>query len=56
MTNKLRTAYRGASKAEKAEILDEVIWVTGMGRSTTRRMLTGPPLPDPAEQVTVGQV
>jgi hypothetical protein len=51
VTNKLRTAYRKASKAEKARILDEVVATTGMGRSTARRMLTGPALPDPAEQV-----
>ncbi|XPP26583.1 MAG: integrase catalytic domain-containing protein [Leucobacter sp.] len=51
VTNKLRIAYRNASKAEKARILDEVIATTGMGRSTARRMLTGPPLPDPSEQV-----
>ena len=51
MTNKLRTAYRKGSKAEKARILDEVMTTTGMGRSTARRMLTGPPLPDPADQV-----
>lgn len=51
VTNKLRSAYRKASKAEKAQILDEVMITTGMGRSTARRMLTGPVLPDPAEQV-----
>ncbi len=51
VTNKLRTAYRKASKAEKARILDEVVATTGMGRSTARRMLTGPALPAPAEQV-----
>lgn len=51
VTNKLRTAYRKASKAEKARILDEVTATTGMGRSTARRMLTGPVLPDPTGQV-----
>jgi hypothetical protein len=51
VTNKLRTQYRGASKADKTKILDRVVATTGMGRSTARRMLTGPRLPDPAEQV-----
>lgn len=51
VTNKLRGQYRKASKADKGEILDRVVATTGMGRSTARRMLTGPRLPDPAEQV-----
>lgn len=51
VTNKLRTQYRRASKADKTKILDRVVDTTGMGRSTARRMLTGPRLPDPAEQV-----
>jgi len=51
VTNKLRGAYRRASKQDKGRILDEVMTTTGMGRSTARRMLTGPPLPDPAGQV-----
>lgn len=51
VTNKLRTLYRKASKADKSEILDRVVATTGMGRSTARRMLTGPRLPDPAERV-----
>ncbi|MDP4014147.1 MAG: transposase family protein [Candidatus Nanopelagicales bacterium] len=51
VTNKLRTQYRKASRAEKGEILDRVVDTTGMGRSTARRMLTGPRLPDPAGQV-----
>ncbi len=51
VTNKLRDAYRKASKRDKARILDEVMATTGMGRSTARRMLTGPVLPDPAKQV-----
>ncbi|MGO1944840.1 MAG: IS30 family transposase [Ancrocorticia sp.] len=51
VTNKLSTAYRTASKAERSMILDEVITTTGMGRSTARRMLTGPVLPDPKTQV-----
>ncbi len=51
VTNKLRDAYRKALKADKARILDEVMATTGMGRSTARRMLTGPVLPDPAKQV-----
>ena len=51
VTNKLRAQYRKASKADKSKILDRVVATTGMGRSTARRMLTGPRLPDPAEQV-----
>lgn len=51
VTNKLRTQYHRASKADKSRILDRVVATTGMGRSTARRMLTGPSLPDPAEQV-----
>ncbi len=51
VTNKLRGRYRKASKADKSEILDRVVSTTGMGRSTARRMLTGPRLPDPAGQV-----
>ncbi|MDP4013953.1 MAG: hypothetical protein Q8P38_04975 [Candidatus Nanopelagicales bacterium] len=51
MTNKLRTQYRTASRAERGEILDRVVDTTGMGRSTARRMLTGPRLVNPAEQV-----
>jgi len=51
VTNKLRGQYRKASKAEKGKILDRVVDTTGMGRSTARRMMTGPRLPDPAEQV-----
>ncbi|UVI36429.1 DDE-type integrase/transposase/recombinase [Brevibacterium spongiae] len=51
VTNKLHTAYRKASKTDRGRILDEVIATTGMGRSTARRMLTGPVLPNPNEQV-----
>jgi hypothetical protein len=51
VTNKLRTAYAKASKTDRGRILDEVMASTGMARSSARRMLTGPPLPDPAEQV-----
>jgi len=40
VTNKLRTAYRQASKTDRGRILDEVMATTGMGRSTARRMLT----------------
>jgi hypothetical protein len=48
VTNKLRTQYHKASKADKSMILGRVVATTGMGRSTARRMLTGPKLPDPA--------
>ncbi len=41
VTNKLRDAYRSAAKHDKARILGEVMAMTGMGRSTVRRMLTG---------------
>lgn len=51
VTNKLRGQYRKACKADKTKILDRVVATTGMGRSTARRMLTGPRLLDPAEQV-----
>lgn len=51
VTNKLRDQYRRASKAGKGRILDRVIATIGMGRSTARRMLAGPRLPAPAEQV-----
>ena len=51
VTNKLRGQYRRASKGGKGAILDRVVATTGMGRSTARRMLGGPRLPDPAEQV-----
>lgn len=51
VTNKLRTQYAKASKVDKTKILDRVLATTGMGRSTARRMLTGPRLSDPASQV-----
>ena len=51
VTNKPQGQYRRASKADKSKVLDRVVATTGTGRSTARRMLTGPRLPDPAEQV-----
>ncbi|HLR27860.1 MAG TPA: transposase family protein [Ruania sp.] len=51
VTNKLRTEYRKASKSDKGAILDRVVATTGMGRSSARRMLTGPLLPHPKEQI-----
>lgn len=51
VANKLRIQYRRAPKADKGKVLDRVVATTGMGRSTARRMLTGPRLPDPGEQV-----
>ena len=51
VTNKLRRVYARASKGDKGLILAEVIATTGMGRSTARRMITGPGLPAPKEQV-----
>jgi hypothetical protein len=41
VTNKLRTVYTRASKADKSRIVDEVVATTGMGRSSAPRMLTG---------------
>lgn len=51
VTNKLRRAYAQASKKEKGQVLTEVMATTGMGRSTARRLLTGPHLPRPKEQI-----
>jgi hypothetical protein len=51
VTNKLRIQYRRASKGDKGKILDRVVATTGMGRSTARRMLSGPKLLHPAERV-----
>ena len=51
VTNKLRDSYGKASKTDKARILDEVQAATGVARSTARRLLSGPRLPDLAEQV-----
>ncbi|GAB7145912.1 hypothetical protein LRC484719_45170 [Mycobacterium riyadhense] len=51
VTNKLRVQYCRASKADKSKTRDRVVATTGIGRSTARRMLTGPRLPNPVEQV-----
>lgn len=51
VTNKLRDACRKASKAEKGQILDRIMETTGMGRSTARRLLSGPKLDDPKDQI-----
>lgn len=51
VTNKLRNKYRKASLVDKGRILDQIVDTTGMGRSTARRMLTGPVLADPASQI-----
>lgn len=51
VTNKLRDAYRKGSKADRGRILDRVVETTGMGRSTARRLLSGPRLPDPKHQI-----
>jgi hypothetical protein len=50
VTNKLRGQYRKASKGDKGRILDQVMGTTGVGRSTARRLLSGP-APDPVNQV-----
>ncbi len=51
VTNKLRDAYRKGSKADRGQILDRVVETTGMGRSIARRMLRGPGLVDPRDQI-----
>jgi len=51
VTNKLRDAYGKGSKVERGRILDRVVEATGMGRSTARRMLSGPKLPAPNDQI-----
>lgn len=51
VTNKLRDAYRKASKADKGRVLDQVQETTGLARSSARRYLTGPRLPAPKDQV-----
>lgn len=51
VTNKLRDAYQKGSKADRGRILDRVVETTGVGRSTARRMLSGPLLPAPKEQI-----
>ncbi len=56
VTNKLRDAYRRASKPDKGPILDEVQAATGVARSTARGLLSGPRLPDPAEQIDSPQL
>lgn len=48
VTNKLRGQYGRASKSDKGAILDRVVATTGMGRSTARRMLSGPRLAESA--------
>lgn len=50
-TKKLQGQYRKASKSDKGKILDWVVSTTRMGCSTAQRMLTGPILGDPAEQI-----
>lgn len=51
VTNKLRDAYRKASKADKGRILDQVQQTTGLARSSARRYLTGPELVAPSDHV-----
>lgn len=51
VTNKLRDAYRKGSRADRGQILDRVVETTGMGRSTARRLLSGPRLPAPKDQI-----
>src|SRR5690606_16897432 len=49
--NKLRDAYQRAAKTDKGSILDEVVATTGLARSSARRLLTGPRLPAPKDQI-----
>jgi hypothetical protein len=51
VTNKLRETYRKASKKDKGRILTQVTDTTGLARSSARRLLNGPRLPDPSDQV-----
>lgn len=51
ITNKLRDTYQKATKPDKSRVLDEVVATTGLARSSARRLLTGPRLPAPNEQV-----
>lgn len=51
VTNKLRDAYQRATKPDKSSILDEVVATTGLARSSVRRLLTGPRLPAPKDQI-----
>lgn len=56
VTNKLRDAYRKASKHDKGRVLDEIMAATGVARSTARRLVSGPRLPDPGEQIDQRQL
>lgn len=49
--NRLRAAYLRASKKDKDRILDQVASVTGLARVSVRRLLAGPRLPAPREQI-----
>jgi hypothetical protein len=51
ITNRLRAAYQRASKKDKGRILDQVVSATGLARVSARRLLTGPGLPAPSEQI-----
>ena len=51
VTNMLRDAYRNGSKVDRGRVLDRVVETTGMGRSTARRLLSGPRLADPKDQI-----
>lgn len=42
VAQRLKGAYRSASKAEKSSVLDDFCQVTGLARSTARRYLTDP--------------
>jgi hypothetical protein len=51
VTNKLRVAYREASKPDKGRVLDEVEATAGLAPSSARGLLLGPKLSDPRVQV-----
>jgi hypothetical protein len=56
VTNKIRDPYCKASERDKGRILDEIVSTTGVDRSTARRLVPGPKLPDPREQVDKRQL
>lgn len=44
VSKQLKQAYRGATRSEKSEILDQFCATTGVSRVTARRYLTNPHL------------
>lgn len=56
MTTRPCEAYRGGSKPDRGRVFDLVVETTGMGRSTARRLLSGPRLPNPKDQIDKSSV